>query len=163
MNPVLIAGIGNVFLGDDGWGVEVARRLAERPLPPGVSVADYGIRGVHLAYDLLDGDVDVLILVDAVPTGEPPGTVSLLELDDETRAELAADGTTLDSHAMNPQAVLAAIGVLGGQVDRVLLVGCEPQSVEPDMALSEAVTAAVEPALALLLETAAAVRPVEAR
>ena len=163
MSAVLIAGIGNVFLGDDGWGVEVVRRLAERELPAGVRAVDYGIRGVHLAYDLLEGDVEVLILVDAVPTGEPPGTVCLLELDDQTRAELAADGATVDSHAMHPQAVLAALEALGGHVGRILVIGCQPQTLEPGMALSPVVAATVEPALGLVLETAAAARPVEAR
>jgi hydrogenase maturation protease len=163
MTGVLIAGIGNVFLGDDGWGVEVVRRLTERELPAGVRAVDYGIRGVHLAYDLLDGDVQTLILVDAVPTGEPPGTVSLLELDDQARAELAAEGAPVDSHAMHPQAVLAALEALGGHVGRILVIGCQPQTLEPGMALSPAVAAAVEPAFGLVLEAAAAARPVEAR
>ena len=75
---MLVAGIGNIFLGDDGFGVEVAQRLADRPMPEGVQVADFGIRGVHLAYELLDG-YDALVLVDAVPMGEPPGTVAVIE------------------------------------------------------------------------------------
>ena len=78
---VLVAGIGNVFLGDDGFGVEVVRRLDPDRLPADVDVADYGIRGVHLAYDLLDGRHDVLVLVDALPLGEPPGTLAVLEVD----------------------------------------------------------------------------------
>ena len=78
---VLVAGIGNVFLGDDGFGVEVVRRLAAVSLPDGVDVADYGIRGVHLAYDLLDGRYDTVVLVDALPLEEPPGTLAVLEAD----------------------------------------------------------------------------------
>jgi hydrogenase maturation protease len=149
---VFIAGIGNVFLGDDGFGVEVVRRLAGRTLPAGAHAVDYGIRGVHLAYDLLDQDVDVLILVDAVPTGEAPGTVSLLEVD----AATPADPVAVDSHAMNPQAVLAALDTLGGQVGRVLVVGCRPDTVAPGMHLSPAVAAAVDSAADLALATAAA-------
>jgi hydrogenase maturation protease len=162
MTPVLIAGIGNVFLGDDGWGVEVVRRLGERELPPGVCAVDYGIRGVHLAYDLLDQDVEVLILVDAIPGDDAPGTVALLEVDERTRVELAAGGATVDSHAMHPEAVLAALEALGGRVGRILVVGCTPQTLEPRMALSPAVAAAVEPAIELALQTAAAARPVGA-
>ena len=152
---VLIAGIGNVFLGDDGFGVEVLRRIDADALPDGVAASDYGIRGVHLAYDLLDGDVQTLIMVDAFPTGEPAGTVSLLEVDESALAELARDGRTLDSHSMNPEAVLAALHALGGRVERVLLVGCEPQTLDPRIGLSEVVAAAVAPAAELALSTAA--------
>jgi len=158
MSEVLIAGIGNVFLGDDGFGVEVLHRLERRPLPAGVRAREYGIRGVHLAYDLLDGTVATLILVDALPAGEPPGTVTLVEVDDAARAELAANGTSVDSHAMNPEAVLGTLQALGGQVDRVLLVGCEPATVEPRMGLSEPVEAAVDAAVELALATAREVR-----
>jgi hydrogenase maturation protease len=155
MNPVLIAGIGNVFLGDDGFGVEVVRRLDPAELPPGVTAIDYGIRGVHLAYDLLDGDVRTLIMVDALPTDGPPGTVALLEVDGDALAELTREPATVDSHAMHPEAVLAALHALGGQVDRVLVVGCRPLRVEPGMGLSRPVAAAVDAAAALAVETAA--------
>ena len=90
---VLVAGIGNIFLGDDGFGVEVADRLAGRTLPDGVQVADFGIRGVHLAYELLDG-YDALVLVDAVPMGEPPGTVAIIEPELEPPVATAARPTT---------------------------------------------------------------------
>lgn len=167
MNPVLIAGIGNVFFGDDGFGSEVLRRLDPQQLPEDVCAVDYGIRGVHLAYDLLDGDVQTLIMVDAMPTGEPPGTVSLLEVNEEVLAAAAADPDPVDSHSMNPEAVLTALRALGGNVDTILVVGCQPASVAPGMRLSEAVAAAVEPALALALETAAnavaQLQPVETR
>lgn len=167
-SPVLIAGIGNLFLGDDGFGVEVLRRIEPDRVPAGVAAADYGIRGVHLAYDLLDGHVQTLIMVDALPTGEPPGTVSLLEVDDAALAELTSEPTSVDSHAMNPEAVLAALHALGGHVDRVLVVGCQPQSLDPVIALSDAVTAAVPPAVQLTLQTAAEAaahyrQPVETR
>lgn len=154
MNRVLIAGIGNIFLGDDGFGSAVLRSLDGAELPPYVTAKDYGIRGVHLAYDLLDGDVETLILVDALPTGEPAGTVSLLEVDDEAWAELTADPSTVDSHAMHPGAVLSALNALGGSVDRVLIVGCQPASLEPVMALSAPVAAAVDGAVELALDTA---------
>jgi hydrogenase maturation protease len=155
MNPILIAGIGNIFLGDDGFGSAVVGRLAAAELPPDVTAKDYGIRGIHLAYDLLSGDVDALIMVDALPTGEPAGTVSLLEIDDEAWVELTAGPTTVDSHAMHPGAVLAALHALGGRVGRLLIVGCQPASLEPVIGLSTPVAAAVEPAAELALETAA--------
>jgi hydrogenase maturation protease len=155
VNGVLIAGIGNVFLGDDGFGVEVLQRMARRPLPQGVSAQEYGIRGVHLAYDLLDGAVHTLILVDALPTGEPPGTVTLLDVDDTARAELAARQASVDAHAMNPEAVLSALHALGGSVARVMVVGCEPATVEPGIGLSEPVAAAVDAAVDLAIATAA--------
>lgn len=153
---VLIAGIGNIFLGDDGFGVEVLDRLDPRTLPDGARAVEYGIRGVHLAYDLLDGDVETLIMVDALPMNETPGTVSLLELDEDVRAELIAEPEPVDSHSMNPQAVVSALHALGGYVERILVVGCQPATVAPGIGLSPVVAAAVEPALHLVLETAAA-------
>jgi len=115
---ILIAGIGNVFLADDGFGVEVARLLAQRELPPGVKVADFGIRGMDLAYALRD--YDVAIFLDAVPRGGPPGTLYVIE------PEL--DGTQVgpDAHAMDPVKVLALADGLGDPLPRVLVVGCEP-------------------------------------
>ncbi len=147
---VLVAGIGNVFLGDDGFGVEVIRRLDADRLPAGVVATDYGIRGVHLAYDLLDGDYQTLIMVDALPTGERPGTVSVIEVD------TAADElpVPVNAHVMHPQAVLSTVHALGGQVGRVLVVGCEPVSVEPRMSLSEPVAAAIGAAVDAVIELA---------
>ena len=116
----LVAGIGNIFFCDDGFGVEVVRRLAERAVPEHVRVEDIGIRGVHLAYELLDG-YDTLILVDALPRGEKPGTLTVLEPD---RAELT--GLPMDAHTMDPGTVLATLNRLGGSVGRILVVGCEP-------------------------------------
>jgi hydrogenase maturation protease len=140
---VLVAGVGNIFLGDDGFGSEVARRLAGRSLPEGVRVADYGIGGIHLAYDLL-GDVDLLVLVDALPRGVAPGTVSLVEVtqaDDMSRP-------TVDSHAMDPATVFASVRGLGGTLPPTVVVGCEPAELTERMGLSPAVAAAVEPAVA---------------
>ena len=143
----LVAGVGNVFLGDDGFGVEVARRLSAMQLPDGVRVADFGIRGVHLAYQLLDG-YDTLILVDAVARGESPGTVSVIEPSLEPRTP--AQDPLMDAHSMDPAAVLALVRHLGGRLDRVLLVGCEPAALEEGMGLSEPVERAVEEAALLV-------------
>lgn len=153
--PVLIAGIGNIFLGDDGFGVEVTRCLDPAHLPAGVTARDYGIRGMHLAYDLLDGHVDTLIMVDALPTGEPPGTVTLLEVNEQAWQELTSQPTTVDSHSMHPAAVLATLHALGGHVRRALVVGCQPQSLDPGIGLSEMVLRAVAPAAELTVTAAA--------
>jgi hydrogenase maturation protease len=149
---VLIAGIGNVFLGDDGFGVEVVGRIDPAQLPDGVDAADVGIRGIHLAYELLDGRYDTLILVDAIPLGDdPPGTIAVLEVDPD---EVVGEGGPLDAHSMSPHVVLAALASLGGHIDRVLVVGCQPASVGEQMQLSEPVAAAVDEGVRLALRTA---------
>jgi hydrogenase maturation protease len=124
---ILIAGIGNIFLGDDAFGVEVAQQLAHRPLPANVEVADYGIRSYDLAYALMQ-EWDLVILVDAVSRGESPGTVYTIE------AELTEIDTApnLDAHTMNPVSVLQLVRALGGEPARVLVLGCEPMRLEPD-------------------------------
>ncbi|GGN77096.1 peptidase M52 [Actinoplanes lobatus] len=137
---ILIAGIGNVFLGDDGFGPEVARRLAAGPLPDGVRAADYGIRGLHLAHDV-DGH-DTLILVDALPPGTP-GAIEVLEVDP---ADVGAGG--FDGHAMDPLAVLAAVARLGGVLPRTYVVGCRVVTVGERIGLSAPVAAAVGEAVA---------------
>ncbi len=117
---ILVAGIGNIFMADDGFGVEVARRLVERPTPGGVDVMDFGIRGMDLVYALGEG-YDAAVFVDAVPRGEPPGTLFLIE------AELDHEGpVALEAHGMDPVKVLALAASLGGVPERVLVVGCEP-------------------------------------
>jgi len=124
---VLVAGVGNVLLADDGFGVEAARLLAQRELPGGVKVADFGIRGMDLAYELQE-DYDVAILLDAVPRGEPPGTLFVIEHDPQDESDGA-----LDPHGMDPLRVLALARVLGAVPPRVLVVGCEPAvTVPPD-------------------------------
>ncbi len=143
---ILVAGIGNIFLGDDGFGVEVANRLLGSPMPTGVEVVDVGIRGVHLAYQLLDG-YDALVLVDAVPRGEPPGTVSVIEPDMAALTH-APDAPPVDGHGMAPAAVLSLVETLSeaaatSAVRRVLIVGCEPEQVEEGMGLSPPVAAAI--------------------
>ncbi|MGW3954722.1 hydrogenase maturation protease [Streptomyces sp. NPDC004752] len=149
---VLVAGIGNVFLGDDGFGVETARVLAGRPLPRHVEVVDVGVRGVHLAYQLLDG-YDTLILVDATARGGPPGTLYIIEHDSVPTADPA--GAPLDGHRMTPDAVLALLGTLcagtGGRPPRrTLVVGCEPACVAERMGLSGPVSDAVPQAVQLV-------------
>ena len=147
---VLIAGIGNIFLGDDAFGVEVARRLANRKLPDRVKVVDFGIRGFDLAYALLDR-FDVTILVDACPRGGAPGTLYVIEPDLNVSAEDAAEAaqTTVDAHSMNPMNVIRMAKSMGGDLKRILLVGCEPLTLGPEegaMGLSEPVAAMVEEA-----------------
>lgn len=155
MTGMLVAGLGNVFLGDDGFGVEVVRRLAAEPQPEGVRVADFGIRGLHLAYELLDG-YDTVVLVDAGSRGGAPGELHLLEVSPDdlpdlaTPDELVGAGGVLDAHAMTPDAVLALLATLGGSPGRVLVLGCEPAVVDERMGLSPPVEAAVDVALAEL-------------
>ena len=145
---ILVAGIGNVFLGDDGFGVEVAGRLARSELPAGVHVEDYGIRGMDLAYALQD--YDVAVFVDAVPRGQAPGTLYLIE------AELDEDVVAVDTHGMDPVKVIAMARALGGPLPRVLVVGCEPATRMADdadeivAALSEPVRAALDGAVKLV-------------
>jgi hydrogenase maturation protease len=148
---ILVAGIGNIFLGDDGFGVEVARRLAGRPLPAGVRVADFGIRGLDLAFALLEG-YDATILVDAAPRGRPPGTLYVLAL--EPAPATAAAGP-LEPHGMHVGRVLELVRAMGGEPDRLRLVGCEPATLGGEdgaMGLSAPVAAAVDPAVALVEE-----------
>jgi hydrogenase maturation protease len=146
----LVAGIGNIFNGDDGFGSEVARRLAHRPMPDGVEVEDYGIRGVHLAYQLLEG-YDLVVLVDALSQGEAPGTVFVLE----PQVELE-DAAPLDGHQMDARAVLAKVSELGGEIGRLLLVGCEPADLGDGIGLSPPVAAAVDDAASLVEELVSA-------
>jgi len=137
---VLVAGIGNIFLGDDGFGVEVVKHIDTSGLPDTVSVADFGIRGVHLSYELLDG-YDALVLIDAMPLGEPPGTVVVFEPDVD-----AVDPSSVEAHSMSPAVVLGLLAGLGGQVPRVVVVGCQPLSIDEGIGLSDAVASAVAPA-----------------
>jgi hydrogenase maturation protease len=137
---VLVAGIGNVFLGDDGFGCALARRVAFE----GVDIVDFGIRGMDLAYAL--ADYDLVVFLDATPRGEAPGTLYLIEPD--------LDGLPLDvdAHAMHPVSVLALAKTLGGELPRTLVLGCEPAGVEEFTDLSEPVGAALVEAEKLLAE-----------
>ncbi len=124
---ILIAGIGNIFLGDDGFGCEVIRRLSARPQPDTVRVFDYGIRGFDLTYALLDGP-ETVILVDVTQRGQAPGTLYVIEPDLGTLDEPETEQTLVEMHGMDPVKVLRMVRSMGGEFHRVLLLGCEPES-----------------------------------
>jgi hydrogenase maturation protease len=149
---LLVAGVGNIFLGDDAFGVEVVKRLALRPLPDNVHLVDFGIRSYDLAYALMD-DWDLVIMVDALPRGGKAGTLYTME------PELPADGElsgAFDAHTMSPVAVLQLVGALGGKVGRMLVVGCEPATIDPDpegkTGLSAPVAATLDEAVCIVEE-----------
>jgi hydrogenase maturation protease len=149
---ILIAGIGNIFMADDAFGVEVASRLASQPFPSGVRVADFGIRGFDLAYALMEG-YETTILVDAYPGEGQPGTLFVLQPDFQNLNSAGTHQGFIEPHAMNPMNVLCMATSMGGQLKRVLLVGCVPATLGPDegqMGLSEPVSAAVDEALKLI-------------
>jgi hydrogenase maturation protease len=164
---ILVAGIGNIFLGDDGFGCEVLRQLATRNWPDNVKVVDYGIRGFDLAYALMDG-YDTTILVDATPRGGAPGTVYTIEPDVAELDALDPRSTMVETHGMNPMKVLSLVKSLGGEFKQILLVGCEPETFGPEegqMGLSEAVAGAIEPAVSVveaLVEKAMQAKPLAA-
>ena len=148
MSRVLVAGVGNVFFGDDGFGVEVARQL--RPAPPqDARVTDFGIRALHLAFELLE-PFELCIVADCMSRGGAPGTLYVLEpeLDD-------ARGSVGDAHGMSLRVVSCAVRELGGTLPRMLVVGCEPASIEPGIGLSARVAAAIPDAIALIRELVA--------
>jgi hydrogenase maturation protease len=144
---VLVAGIGNIFLGDDAFGIEVVHRLRQRALPDYVTVKDFGIRSYDLAYALMD-DWDLVILADALPRGGKPGTLYTME--PEIPAKDYAG--SIDAHTMNPVAALQLVSALGGKVERLLLVGCEPGSLEPSRDGNFTLTAPVSHAIAGAIE-----------
>jgi len=149
---ILVAGIGNIFLGDDGFGVEVVRRLATRALPGSVRVADFGIRALDLAYALQDG-YETVILVDAYPHGCSPGTVSLVEPDLSGIGD--QEQPVIETHGMNPLKVLQLAATMNGSLQKILLIGCEPATLggeEGTMGLSEPVDSAVEEAVTLAVK-----------
>jgi hydrogenase maturation protease len=148
---VLVAGVGNIFLGDDGFGVEVARRLADADLPGWVQVADYGISGMHLAYDLADG-YETAILIDTAKRGEEPGTLTVIEAERPEQSGAPAESRLFDAHGMQPDVVLGVLDMLGAASARVLVVGCEPATLDYGMELSEPVAKAVDAAVSLVLD-----------
>jgi hydrogenase maturation protease len=152
MKRVLVAGIGNIFFGDDAFGCEVAAELAKRALPDSVTVRDFGIRSYDLAYAMMD-DYDVIILIDASPRGDVPGTLYLIEPEigknklDEGAAEI------VNAHSMSPVRALQMVRSLGSQPKKLYVVGCEPGVLESEdghIGLSERVSAAVEPAMNMI-------------
>jgi len=149
---ILVAGIGNIFMGDDAFGCEVARRLAARVLPAGVRVVDFGIRGFDLAYAIMDG-ADVTIFVDATPRGGAPGTLYTIEPDLSELNDPGAEGMMVEPHGMNPVKVLGMVKSMGGEFKRILLVGCEPGDFGPEegqMGLSAPVEQAVDEAVRIV-------------
>jgi hydrogenase maturation protease len=144
---VLIAGIGNIFFGDDAFGCEVAQQLSRRQWPAGVRVTDFGIRSYDLAYAIMD-DYDATILVDATPQGGEPGTVYLIEPNLKELDGLPEEA--VNAHSMNPVGVLQLVRSLGGKPRWLRVVGCEPAILDTEeaaMGLSEKVQAAVQPAI----------------
>jgi hydrogenase maturation protease len=156
LKKILVAGIGNIFLADDGFGVEVAARLARQAFPEGVKVEDFGIRGFDLAYALMEG-YETTILVDAYPGDGPPGSLFVVEPDvKDGHGATALPGSPpgfIEPHGMNPLNVLRMASSMGGELRRVLLVGCVPETLGPDeghMGLSAPITASVDEAVKLV-------------
>ncbi|AEV76080.1 hydrogenase maturation protease [Mycolicibacterium rhodesiae NBB3] len=144
---ILVAGIGNIFLGDDGFGPEVMRYVLGRSFGSDVHAVDYGIRGMHLAYDLLE-DWHALVLVDALPDRGAPGTLHVFEADPGTLSATAG----LEAHSMDPAAVFATLNALGGTAPRTIVIGCEVENIEDGIGLSESVAAAVPAAAAAITD-----------
>ncbi len=164
MNPrVLVAGIGNIFLGDDAFGVEVAQRLMQLQWPEGVQVVDFGIRGYDLSFALME-EYDVFILIDASSRGEAPGTLYTMEIALDTIEEHGTEEASIDAHALDPLRVLRMVKAMGGAPKRILLVACEPdtlgeeEQLEGRMGLSAPVAAAIEEAVSLTIRLVDSVR-----
>jgi hydrogenase maturation protease len=152
---ILVAGIGNAWLRDDGFGGEVAKVLSGREVPPGVHVVGFGSGGLDLAYEVMRG-YDALILLDVSRQGEPPGTLYVMEVDDSDVDAQIEDGQMLDPHGMDPATVLRFVKYVGGWPGRVLVVACEPEEVQDvGIGLSTAVSGALERAADVVLETVA--------
>jgi hydrogenase maturation protease len=160
---ILVAGIGNAFLRDDGFGGQVAKRLEERELPEGVSVFDFGTGGLDLAYEVMRG-YHGLILIDVSRQGEAPGTLYVMEPDEESVAGPIEDGETIDPHGMDPQTVLRFVKAIGGWPGKVVVVACEPAAIEEmGWGLSDEVAGAVDGAVELVLQTVEELRCTSSR
>jgi len=164
---ILVAGIGNIFLGDDAFGCEVVKRLQQRSWPENVRIVDFGIRGFDLAYALLEG-YNVTIFVDATQRGQAPGTVYTIEPDIDEVASVTEQTVQVETHDMNPMKVLSMVAAMGGRFEKVLLVGCEPETFGPEegqLGLSATVAGVVDKAANVvesLIEEACARAPVTA-
>ncbi len=153
MSRILVAGIGNAWLRDDGFGGEVAKRLEALDLPDGVAVFDFGSGGLDLAYEVMRG-YDALVLVDVSRQGGEPGTLYVMEPDPEEIGGGFEDGEMIDPHGMDPQTVLRFVKAVGGWPGKVVVVACEPAVVEEmGMGLSDEVAGAVDRAVKVVLET----------
>jgi hydrogenase maturation protease len=153
LRSILVAGVGNAWLRDDGFGGEVARRLAERELPPGVSVMDAGTGGLDLAYEVMRG-YDALVILDVSRQGGEPGTLYVMEPDEDSVQGAIEDGETINPHGMDPQTVLRFVKSIGAWPGRVIVIACEPADVEEmGWGLSDEVRDAVDRAVDLVVET----------
>jgi hydrogenase maturation protease len=153
LRSILIAGVGNAWLRDDGFGGEVARRLSELKLPAGVSVMDAGTGGLDLAYEVMRG-YDALVILDVSPQGGEPGTLYVMEPDEDAVPGGIEDGDVINPHAMDPQTVLRFVKSVGAWPGKVVVIACEPEQVsEMGWGLSERVQGAVARAVSLVLET----------
>jgi hydrogenase maturation protease len=158
LRSILVAGVGNAWLRDDGFGGEVARRLAERELPPGVSVMDAGTGGLDLAYEVMRG-YDALVILDVSRQGGEPGTLYVIEPDEDSVQGAIEDGETINPHGMDPQTVLRFVKSIGAWPGRVIVIACEPADVEEmGWGLSDEVRAAVDRAVDLVVETVGGLR-----
>jgi hydrogenase maturation protease len=155
VNQILVAAVGNLFLRDDGFGAEVVKRMQARAAPDGVSVLDFGTGGLDLAYEVMRG-YDALVLVDTSRQGGEPGTLYVMEPDEDDFGGPIEDGESLDPHGMDPQTVLRFVKAVGGWPGKVVVVACEPQDVDDlGIGLTPVVAAAVDRAVALVDETVA--------
>ena len=152
MTQVLIAGIGNSSLGDDGFGVEVVRRLASEPLPKGVRLADFGDR--RLGHEALDGDYERVIVVDSTPRGGEPGTV-YISCPDPANFDAIRDRAT-DGYGARSRALFSILRSVRSSSGRLLVVGCEPKVINEQAGLTPPVKAAVDEAVELVLAALAA-------
>jgi hydrogenase maturation protease len=153
LRSILVAGVGNAWLRDDGFGGEVARRLSELELPPGVSVMDAGTGGLDLAYEVMRG-YDGLVILDVSKQGGQPGTLYVMEPDEDEVEGGIEDGEVINPHGMDPQTVLRFVKSIGAWPGRVVVIACEPADVEEmGWGLSETVAGAVDRAVGLVLET----------
>jgi hydrogenase maturation protease len=158
LKRILIAGIGNAWLRDDGFGGEVAKRLGELELPPEAAVFDFGTGGLDLAYEVMRG-YDALVLVDVSRQGGEPGTLYVMEADEDDVEAGIEDGQLINPHGMDPQTVLRFVKTLGAWPGKVVVIACEPAEVEEmGFGLSEAVAKAVDGAVQLVLEQVAELR-----
>jgi hydrogenase maturation protease len=158
MNSILVAGIGNAWLRDDGFGGAVARALEERELPAGVAVMDAGTGGLDLAYEVMRG-FDALVLLDVSRQGGDPGTLYVMEVEEDSVEAQIEDGDVINPHGMDPQTVLRFVKSVGAWPGKVIVVACEPESVEEmGWGLSARVEGAVERAVDVVLETIAELR-----
>jgi hydrogenase maturation protease len=150
---ILIAGVGNAWLQDDGFGGEVARRLERRPMPPGVAVMDAGTGGLDLAYEVMRG-YDAVVILDVSRQGGKPGTLYVMEVSEEDVEGKIDDGETINPHGMDPRTMLRFVRSIGAWPGRVMVIACEPAEVEElGLGLSADVASAIEQAVELVLET----------